>query len=119
MIPFSPLAILLGVFVATSLARRGVKRKSLSQSGAVAAWFVGFLSVSTGLRGFVLLFFYQIGTWATKYKKSLKEEKDSTASEGAARGASQVLSCSFIAVYRYYEQYTAEKRSRLILRMIH
>lgn len=98
MIPFSPPAILLGVFVATSLARRGVKRKSLSQSGAIAAWFVGFLSVSTGLRGFVLLFFYQIGTWATKYKKSLKEEKDSTASEGAARGASQVLSCSFIAV---------------------
>lgn len=98
MIPFSSTAILLGAFVATSLARRGMKRKSLSQSGAIAAWFVGFLSVVTGLRGFVLLFFYQIGTWATKYKKSLKEQKDSTASEGAARGASQVLSCSLIAI---------------------
>lgn len=98
MIPFGPTAILLGVFIATSLALRAIKRKSLSPSGAIAAWLVGFLSVATGLRGFVLLFFYQIGTWATKYKKSLKEKKDSTAAEGAARGASQVLSCSIIAV---------------------
>lgn len=98
MIPFSPQATLLAVVVATQLALRAVKRKSLTQSGAIAAWFVGYLSVATGLRGFVLLFFYQIGSWATKYKKSIKQQKDATAAEGSARGASQVLACSIIAV---------------------
>ena len=98
MLPFGPSAQLLAILVATMLALRAVKRKSLTQSGAIAAWFVGYLSVVTGLRGFVLLFFYQIGSWATKYKKTLKQEKDASAAESSARGASQVLACSVIAV---------------------
>jgi uncharacterized membrane protein len=98
MLPFRPPSILLGVLVATLLAWSAVKRKSLSPSGAVAAWFVGFLSLATGLRGFVLLFFYQIGSSATKYKKTIKQQRDATAAESSARGASQVLACSVIAV---------------------
>jgi uncharacterized membrane protein len=98
MIPFSPSAIILSATIATLLALRAVKRKSLSHSGAVAAWCVGFFSVVTGLRGFVLLVFYQLGSWATKYKKSIKQTKDATADESSARGASQVLACSVIAV---------------------
>ena len=43
---------------------------------AIAAFAVGFLSVWTGLRGFNLLVFYQIGTTATKYKKDIKAKLD-------------------------------------------
>lgn len=98
MLPFQPRSVLLAVLIATLLAVRAVKRKSLTKSGAVAAWCVGFLSVVTGLRGFVLLAFYQIGSSATKYKKSIKQSKDATAAESSARGASQVLACSIVAV---------------------
>jgi uncharacterized membrane protein len=98
MIPFRVPSILLGVLVATLLAMSAVKRKSLSRSGAVAAWFVGFLSLATGLRGFVLLFFYQIGSSATKYKKTIKRQRDATVVESSVRGPSQVLACSVTAV---------------------
>jgi uncharacterized membrane protein len=46
--------------IATLMAWRGMRKKSLSKSGAIAAWCVGFLSVGSGLRGFVLLVFYQV-----------------------------------------------------------
>jgi uncharacterized protein (TIGR00297 family) len=49
----------------------------------------------------VLLFFYQIGSSATRYKKAIKQQRDATAaaeSNSAGRGASQVLACSAIAV---------------------
>lgn len=99
MIPFSPSSILTALVVATLLAVRGVKKKSLSTDGAIAAFLVGFGSLLTGLRGFLLLIFYQIGSWATKYKKTIKQSKDATAAmEGTARGASQVFCCSIIAV---------------------
>jgi len=38
----------LGTVLSTLLSWRGVKRKSLSSSGAIAAWLVGFLSISCG-----------------------------------------------------------------------
>lgn len=37
-----------------------MRRKSLSTLGAATAWIVGFLSISCGARGFVLLMFYQV-----------------------------------------------------------
>lgn len=58
--PFSTLSISLGIIVATFIARRGMRRKSLSTLGAATAWIVGFLSISCGARGFVLLMFYQV-----------------------------------------------------------
>lgn len=96
--PFDLTSLFLGVSLATALSARSIKRKSLSPSGATAAWFVGFLSIACGLRGLNLIIFYLLGTSATKYKKSIKETKDASASVDSVRGASQVLACSLIAV---------------------
>jgi len=96
--PFGTTAILTGLTVATLLAFRAVRKQSLTPFGAAAGFCVGFLLMSTGLRGFNLIVFYQFGSWATKYKRSLKAQKDATASESSVRGAFQVLACSVIAV---------------------
>lgn len=84
--------------MATFISKRGIKRKSLSPMGAATAWMVGFLSIASGLRGCVLLMFYQFGTLATKYGKELKIKKDGDAGKSSVRGPSQVLACSAIAV---------------------
>jgi uncharacterized protein (TIGR00297 family) len=96
--PFSLKATLLATAIAVLLAARAIKRKSLTNAGAMAAFGVGFGSVITGLRGFNLLVFYQIATTATKYKKDIKATKDGTFTTSATRGPSQVLACSIIAV---------------------
>ena len=46
--------------VASLMAYRGLKRKSLTRSGAVAAFLVGFLSLSCGPRGSLMLLFYLV-----------------------------------------------------------
>ena len=97
--PFGLKATGLALTIASALAARAVKRKSLTTAGAAAAFGVGFGSVVTGLRGFNLLVFYQVGTTATKYKKQLKATKDGTFASSATRGVSQVLSCSILAVF--------------------
>ena len=103
--PFSIKAIVLGTFIGISFSYRGWKKKSLSKSGAIAAFLVGFVHVSSGIRGFSLLVFYYIGTKATKYKHSIKATKDSTvdknsSDDGGGRGASQVFACSILsAIY--------------------
>jgi uncharacterized protein (TIGR00297 family) len=65
-----------------------------------AAFCVGFLLICTGLRGFNLLVFYLIATKATKFKKGIKEKIDGSLSNSGsiARGPSQVLACSLLAV---------------------
>mmetsp|Transcript_17327 Transcript_17327/g.22546 ORF Transcript_17327/g.22546 Transcript_17327/m.22546 type:complete len:299 (-) Transcript_17327:958-1854(-) len=97
MIPFSLKAITLSTLVATGLAAHGYRRKSLSPSGALTAWIVGFSILSCGLRGFLLILFYQLGSSATKYRKDEKRKLDSTAAESSCRGPEQVLACSFLA----------------------
>jgi uncharacterized protein (TIGR00297 family) len=96
--PFGIIATSLGTTISTLAVARGLKKRTLSKSGAASAWCVGVLLVGSGLRGFVLLMFYQIASWATKYKKEWKEAHDATAAEGSVRGASQVLACSALAV---------------------
>ena len=98
MLPFGLASSTLGFLVATALAARGVRRRSLSKSGAAAAWIVGFLSVAAGLRGFILLLFYIVGTAATKFRHDEKARIDATAQAGAERGPSQVLACSAVGV---------------------
>mmetsp|Transcript_10812 Transcript_10812/g.17840 ORF Transcript_10812/g.17840 Transcript_10812/m.17840 type:complete len:280 (+) Transcript_10812:137-976(+) len=82
--------------IAFLMAWRGYKRKSLSSNGAMAAWLVGFCSIFCGMRGFLLLLFYLIGTKATKYKATLKAQLEDT--EGSCRGPGQVLACSIIGI---------------------
>jgi uncharacterized protein (TIGR00297 family) len=96
--PFGFQALAVAFCVATLLATRAIRKKSLSVAGAVAGFGVGFSIVATGWRGMVLLFFYQIASTATKYKKKVKQHLDATAAESAVRGAGQVLACSLIAV---------------------
>mmetsp|Transcript_17657 Transcript_17657/g.29354 ORF Transcript_17657/g.29354 Transcript_17657/m.29354 type:complete len:292 (+) Transcript_17657:79-954(+) len=98
MLPFSLTSSTLGFLIATALAARGVRRRSLSKSGAAAAWIVGFLSVAAGLRGTSLLLFYMVGTAATKFRHAEKARIDATAQVGAERGPSQVLACSAVGV---------------------
>lgn len=96
--PFGVPALLLGFSFATVMARRGVKRKSLSPNGAVAAWVVGFFMLGSGLRGFGLICFYFVGTKATKYHHQEKTTMDASAASGAVRGPQQVLAVSALAV---------------------
>ena len=56
--PFDTKSTALGIVIASLMAIRGWKRKSLTPSGAIAAWIVGFCSISCGMRGFLLLLFY-------------------------------------------------------------
>mmetsp|Transcript_30948 Transcript_30948/g.65296 ORF Transcript_30948/g.65296 Transcript_30948/m.65296 type:complete len:287 (-) Transcript_30948:6977-7837(-) len=96
--PFEPTAMLRAFAIAFFIAHRGVKRKSLTPHGAVAASVVGFLSISCGLRGFLLLLFYLVATKATKYKSVMKASLDETADDSACRGPSQVMACSALGV---------------------
>jgi uncharacterized protein (TIGR00297 family) len=97
--PFSFSTISIATAVATALGLRATKKKTLTPLGVATGCTVGFLLVSTGLRGMNLLFFYQIGTMATRFKKSIKEQRDATlAGDHAARGATQVLCVSLTAV---------------------
>jgi len=59
--PFGIKALIWGSSLATILAVRGIKRNSLSESGALAAFVVGFLSIASGWRRELLLIgFYQV-----------------------------------------------------------
>ena len=61
--PFTQSSMMKACAIAMLMAIRGVKRNSLTPSGAVAAWVVGFASISCGLRGFLLLLFYMVSSF--------------------------------------------------------
>jgi len=88
----------LALLVATALAARAVKRRTLTRNGAIAGFCVGFLIVSTGPRGLLLIYFYQLGSWATKVRKSEKARLDATVVDHSVRGVVQVLAVSSVAV---------------------
>ncbi|KAG7372486.1 integral membrane protein DUF92 [Nitzschia inconspicua] len=97
--PFSISTLSIATLVATALGLRATKKKTLTPLGVATGCTVGFLLVATGLRGMNLLFFYQIGTMATRFKKSIKEKRDATlAGDHSARGAVQVLCVSLTTV---------------------
>lgn len=102
--PFGLKATVMALANAVLLSWRAHRKKTLTPAGSFAAFSVGFLLIWTGLRGFNLLIFYQIGTIATKFKKDLKATMDGAVAEAAsgtgsmvARGPNQVLACSFLA----------------------
>jgi len=59
---------LFALVLATLLSTHGLRKKSLSPSGALAAFIVGFLTMSGGTRAFgvPLIGFYLVGSRATK-----------------------------------------------------
>lgn len=99
---------LLGLAIATAMSVRGRKRGSLSPSGAIAAFIVGFLTFFSSVRfGLTLLTFYLTATKMTRYKSELKSRiEDGYVSSGGNRTASQVfasaLPAALIAVSYLY-----------------
>jgi len=116
--PFGLEANAWGFVVASFLARRAVRRGTLTLEGAAAGFVAGYLIVaSSGYRGLLLLFFYQLGSWSTKYGRRYKLQFDATSSSAQqqqqqqqhnrqhdndrdnhlARGPKQVLAASALA----------------------
>jgi uncharacterized protein (TIGR00297 family) len=96
--PFSLQAWGFALVICTLMALRAVRKKSLSPSGAVTGWICGVLILSsTGARGLLLFYFYQIGSWCTKYNLHIKSQRDGTLMQNSNRGIAQVLCVSIIA----------------------
>lgn len=69
------------------------RRGSLSASGMIAAWFVGFGSLGTSLRcGITLLAFFFSSSKLTKWKEAIKAKIDAEHKKGGQRNWAQVLS---------------------------
>ena len=97
---------LVALLVAAYMGRSGLKKKSLSKSGALAAFIVGFLSLACGYRfGLALIGFYKTGSALTKWRGDRKKKLEDGHRDGGQRSASQVFSCSLFAVLcaMYYQ----------------
>jgi uncharacterized membrane protein len=85
-----------------------LRKRSLSKSGGIAAYFVGFVSLAVSYRfGLILLLFYYTSSTMTKYKEPQKAKLESNYQFGGQRDATQVLANSFLAslvaiVYFFY-----------------
>eukprot|EP00897_Mesotaenium_endlicherianum_P007889 jgi/Mesen1/7128/ME000369S06442 len=89
---------LVSVILAIALAHRGLKKGSLSSSGAVAAFVVGAATLTCGLRfGATLIAFYMSSSKLTKYKAAEKRAIEDDFKEGGQRTWCQVLANSFTA----------------------
>ncbi|KAG5726079.1 Transmembrane protein 19 [Termitomyces sp. T112] len=92
--------LVLAVSIASLLSVHGLRRRSLSPSGAATAFAVGFLTFAGALRvfGVALIVFYLIGSRATKYGKERKRRLEEGYVEAGYRSGWQVLSNSAWAV---------------------
>lgn len=93
--PFQPMALdfpWFALLVATLLSVHGLRKRSLSPSGAAAAFVVGFGMMSVKLRmfGVGLIVFYLSGSRATKFGKATKRKLEDTRNEAGYRTAFQV-----------------------------
>ena len=91
---------LVPVLIATLLAGHGLRKGSLSPSGALAAFFTGVTMLSPPLRSFgiSLIIFYLAGSRATKIGKGRKAQLEEGHQEAGYRSASQVFCNSFSAL---------------------
>jgi len=84
--------IILSVVIATLLAVRGYRHKSLSLDGAISGWFVGFLSMLASQRfGFLLIAFFVTSSFLTKRGAKMKQKLEAGYKEGGRRNYVQVL----------------------------
>ncbi|KAF9788399.1 integral membrane protein DUF92-domain-containing protein [Thelephora terrestris] len=91
---------LVPTLIATLLAGHGLRKRSLSPSGALAAFFTGVVMLSPPLKSFgvSLIIFYLVGSRATKVGKSRKEKLEEGHQEAGYRSAMQVCCNSFSAL---------------------
>ncbi|KAH8100384.1 integral membrane protein DUF92-domain-containing protein [Cristinia sonorae] len=87
------------LILAAYLGISGTRKRSLSPSGGIAAFVVGFLMMAVPLRtfGVSLIVFYLTGSKATKVGKELKAKLEEGHQEAGYRNWSQVLCNSFSA----------------------
>ena len=79
--------------IAVAMAGRGLKKQSLSKSGAMAAFAVGLVSFLASYRmGITLILFYQSSSSLTKVGNAIKKKLEADHKEGGQRGADQVQS---------------------------
>jgi uncharacterized membrane protein len=84
--------------IALGMSLRGYKKKSLSQSGAIAACIVGFLAFSISYtHGCILLVFYITSSHITKIREDKKMKLEYNYQIGGQRSYIQVLASSFLA----------------------
>ncbi|KAI0782101.1 integral membrane protein DUF92-domain-containing protein [Abortiporus biennis] len=90
---------LIEFLLASYLGFSGVRKRSLSPSGGIAAFVVGFSMLAVPLRSFgiSLIIFYLVGSKATKVGKERKAKLEEGHEEAGYRNASQVLCNSFSA----------------------
>lgn len=93
-IPFNTPLIL-----ACALSLHGLRKRSLSPSGAATAFFVGYTMLAVPLRtfGITLIIFYLAGSRATKVGKALKTKLEEGHQDAGYRNAAQVLCNSLSA----------------------
>ncbi|KAL7530493.1 hypothetical protein ACHAXR_003521, partial [Thalassiosira sp. AJA248-18] len=89
----------IGLVLARRISNSGLKKRSLSQSGALSAFLVASLSLATSWRnGITLLAFYWTSSKLTRVGTKIKGKLEEGVTEGGERGASQVFACSLIGV---------------------
>ena len=86
-------------FLAMYLASSGIRKGSLSPSGGLAAFVIGFAMMAVRLRtfGVSLIAFYLVGSKATKVGKELKARLEEGHQEAGNRTGMQVLCNAFSA----------------------
>lgn len=85
--------------LASALALHGLRKRSLSPSGAAAAFAVGYTTMAVPLVtfGVSLIVFYLTGSRATKVGKALKHKLEEGHQDAGYRNAAQVLCNSLSA----------------------
>ncbi len=88
-----------GIVLARRISKSGLRKRSLSNSGALSAFIVASLSLATSWRnGITLLAFYWTSSKLTRLGSKIKSNFEEGVTEGGERGAGQVLACSLIGV---------------------
>jgi uncharacterized protein (TIGR00297 family) len=79
------------------MALRAIHKQSLAIDGAVIGTICGIcILTSTLYRGLIFFYFYQIGSWCTKYNIHIKSQRDGTVSKNSQRNFMQVFCVSII-----------------------
>ncbi len=86
------------LIVASLLSFHGLRKRSLSKSGAAAAFFVGFVSFAASMRmGIILILFYLTGSQLTKLGATWKAKLEESYVQEGQRSWMQVFACSILA----------------------
>jgi uncharacterized membrane protein len=105
---------LISAFISLVLAAHGLRKNSLSITGAIAAVIVGFWIMCAGVRfGVALIVFYLLGSALTKFKKEVKARLENNFEGASRRTAVQVFSnagvAALICISYLYSTMTVDK----------